>query len=285
MRIAKLVFIGGGNMSRSIVSGLVEDGYDSHSIWVVDPNADKRQFFMNQLGTHAVEDAAEAIKVADIVILAVKPQAMSEVAKTHGAQIKTKQALVISIAAGITCNDLQQWFGHKTPVIRCMPNTPALVKAGMSTLYAGDQASKQQQDLAERILRAVGVVTWIQDETLMDAVTALSGSSPGYLYLIMQIMQETGEKMGLDPKTARTLVLQSIFGSAKLALESQEPFDVLQSQVTSKGGTTQAAIESLQADGVAQLLERALAAAQARGAELSKAFGSQRHLPNQSESS
>lgn len=278
MRTAKLLFIGGGNMARCIISGLVDDGYDTNAIWVADPNANKRQYFEQTLQIHTTDAAETILNNVDIVILAIKPQSIDKVAKALGQKISDRQPLLISIAAGITTDNLQTWFGAKTPIIRAMPNTPALVQAGASTLFATEQTSNQQCELAEHILRAVGMVVWVDTEELIDVSTTIAGSSPGYIYLIMEAMQAKAVSLGLDTKTAKLLIIQSLFGTAKLALESSQDFEQLRQQVTSKAGVTEAAINSLKADHIDQIFDKAIHAAHNRCAELSQQFGPQKQL-------
>ncbi len=278
MRTAKILFLGGGNMARCIVAGLIADGYDANAIWVVDPNLAKQQYFTQTLKVHATDDAHTVIDKVYIIVLAVKPQSLEKVANQFGTVIKQQKPLLISIAAGITLNSLALWFGEQTPIIRAMPNTPALVQAGATTLFANSTTSRQQKELAERILRATGLTAWMDSEDLMDVSTAIAGSSPGYFFYIMEAMEDSAVALGLDSKTARLLIRQAMFGSAKLALESQQDFAQLRAQVTSKAGATEAAIHSLAADELPQALERAIHAAKKRCEIMSQQFGPQKQL-------
>ena len=214
---------------------------------------------------------AEAIEGADIVVLAVKPQIMQMVCEPLQENFKTQNPLIISIAAGINLENLERWIGDYSPaVVRCMPNTPSLVQSGMTGLYANEQVSEEQRNLAESIMRAVGSTLWLDNEDLMDTVTAVSGSGPAYFFLVMEAMQDAAQKMGLNAEDARLLVLQTAFGAAKLALESSDDASVLRQRVTSKGGTTEAALRKLIDGGLPSIFEEALIAAAIRSKELSK---------------
>lgn len=267
-----ITFIGAGNMTRSLISGLIQDG-SSLDIRIADPNEKQLSGFQQQWQqVSAFQDNSKAIKNASIIVLAVKPQIMEMVcASLSGIQTET---LVISIAAGITENNINQWLGGKDnkrlPIVRCMPNTPALVQSGMTGLYANNQVSEQQRSSAESILRAVGTTLWFKEEQKLDAVTAVSGSGPAYFFLVMEAMQQAAQKMGLDAEDARLLVLQTAFGAAKLALESGDDAATLRQKVTSKGGTTEAAINTLVSGGLVELFDDALKAAENRSQELSR---------------
>ncbi len=271
-----ITFIGAGNMSGSLIAGLVQDNADL-KIQVSDPNADQTQIIqINWPSISTFNDNTLAIKNADVIVLAVKPQIMEMVCRDLAPAIPTNNdepPLIISIAAGISENKLNLWLGGtdsaRLPIVRCMPNTPALVQSGMTGLYANAQVSENQHSLAESILRAVGITLWFDDEEKLNAVTAISGSGPAYFFLVMEAMQGAAQKLGLDEKDARLLVLQTAFGSAKLALESNDDAATLRKKVTSKGGTTEAAINTLMAGGLTTLFEEALIAARDRSIELS----------------
>jgi pyrroline-5-carboxylate reductase len=268
-----ITFIGAGNMSSSLIAGLVQDKADL-DIRVSDPN-DAQIHALQKMGQSisTYNDNNKAVENSDIVVLAVKPQIMEIVCRELASAVKNKRPLIISIAAGITENKLNQWLGgtktDRLPIVRCMPNTPALVQSGMTGLFANDQVSEQQHSLAESILRAVGITLWFKDEDKLNAVTAISGSGPAYFFLVMEAMEQAAQKLGLTEKDARLLVLQTAFGSAKLALESHDDAATLRQKVTSKGGTTEAAINTLVAGGISGLFEKALIAARDRSIELS----------------
>lgn len=278
MRAATIAFLGGGNMVKSIIAGLVNDGYLADKIWVADRNAAKCSALEQQFQVHTTDDVNHACRHADIVVLAVKPQGMESLSHQVGKQIAQYKPLVISIAAGILTQDLQGWFGQSTPIVRAMPNTPAVVRVGATGLYANEHTLKDQRSLAEQILRAIGIVTWVKDEALIDAVAALAGSGPAYYFLIMEIMQQVGEDMGLSAKDAHLLTLQTALGAAKLAYESQEDLSTLRQQVTSKGGTTEAALKAFEAEGIRNMFRNAMEANRARSVELAEELGVNRKL-------
>lgn len=273
-----ITFIGAGNMSRSLISGLIQDE-SSFDIRIADPNEKQLSGFQQQWQqVSAFQDNSKAITNASIIVLAVKPQIMETVCGSlsglNSLADLNNETLVISIAAGITENNLNKWLGGKDskrlPIVRCMPNTPALVQSGMTGLYANKHVSEDQRSMAESILRAVGTTLWFKEEQKLDAVTAVSGSGPAYFFLVMEAMQQAAEKMGLDAEDARLLVLQTAFGAAKLALESDDDAATLRQKVTSKGGTTEAAINTLVSGGLVDLFEDALNAAEQRSQELSR---------------
>ena len=275
MNDAILTFIGGGNMAASLVGGLIADGWDPARIRVADPDANQRERMAASHQVTTTPDNQAAISDADVVVLAVKPQLLASVARDLAAGIAQQQPLVISIAAGIREGNLRDWLGADTAIVRAMPNTPALVRSGATALYANPAVSEAQRSLAESILRAVGLVIWVEDEALMDAITALSGSGPAYFFLFMEALQAAGEEQGLPAETARLLTLQTAFGAARMALESSDDAGTLRHHVTSPGGTTERAIGILQEGGLAELLSRAVQGAAERANELATEFGKQ----------
>lgn len=275
MNDATLTFIGGGNMAASLVGGLIADGWDPAKIRVADPDASQRERMAASHQVTTTPDNQAAMSDADVVVLAVKPQLLAPVAKDLAAGIAQQQPLVISIAAGIREANLRDWLGADTAIVRAMPNTPALVRSGATALYANAAVSEAQRSLAESILRAVGLVIWVEDEALMDAITALSGSGPAYFFLFMEALQAAGEEQGLPAETARLLALQTAFGAARMALESSDDAGTLRRHVTSPGGTTERAIGILQEGGLAELLSRAVQGAAERANELATEFGKQ----------
>ena len=266
----KITFIGGGNMARSLINGLLMDN-NQVQICVADPDESQldgiRQNWANVITT---SNNLEAIDQVDVVILAVKPQIMSEVLKPLVTIAQQQKPLFISIAAGITEANITDILGAKIPIVRCMPNTPALVQTGATGLYANQYVSVEQHELAESIMRAVGITVWMQEESLLDAVTAVSGSGPAYFFLVMEAMQTTAEKLGLPAEEAKLLILQTALGAAKLALESRDKPAELRKKVTSKGGTTEAALAKLIDGGLPELFDTALQAADQRAKELAK---------------
>jgi len=270
MSNSKITFIGGGNMARSLIGGMIATGISNQNISVSEPKADLRKKLNEDFGVNASEDNASALMGADVVVLAVKPQILQEVVIPLGNLIAETRPLLISVAAGVTSSSIERWVGGHPALIRVMPNTPALIGAGISALYANSNVSDDHRALAEKIVTAVGKTIWIEEESLMDAVTAVSGSGPAYFFYVMQAIHDAAVGEGLDAKTARLLSLETALGAARLAVESTEDPGTLQKQVTSPGGTTEAAIRVLNDSGVGDALQRAVSAARARGGELAK---------------
>ncbi len=268
-----LSFIGGGNMAHSLIGGLIADSWPADRIQVTDTNPDVLTHLAERFGVTTGGDNGAAVARADIVVLAVKPQVIHSIASEISTAVQARQPLIISIAAGIRSADLDRWLGGQTAVVRCMPNTPALVQSGATALIANARVSDEQRNLAESILRAVGLTLWLEDEQLMDAVTALSGSGPAYFFLIMEAMQVAGVQLGLPEQTAQLLTLQTAFGAAKMALESAEDTTSLRRRVTSPGGTTECALQTLEGGGLRELIARALTAARDRSRELADQMG------------
>ncbi len=263
-----ITFIGAGNMARSLIVGLLQDQANV-ALRVADPDQNQ----LDAIRKHwpavvATTDNREAIQNADVVVLAVKPQIMRDVAEEIAAQAQLSRPLVITIAAGIRADSLNNWLGGNLPIVRCMPNTPALVQAGATGLVANAVVSDNQRSLAESILRAVGITVWFDNERYLDTVTAVSGSGPAYFFLVMEAMQAAAEKMGLDAEDAKLLVVQTALGAARLALESGDLPAELRRKVTSKGGTTEAALKVLNEGGLTELFIQALQAAESRSREL-----------------
>lgn len=273
MKQARIGFIGGGNMARSLLGGLVADQIDPQRLWVAEPNAERRSQLAAQFGVHITDSNTELCSSVDAVVLAVKPQQMQQVCAEIAAMAQQHKPLLISVAAGVRLPALQRWLGAELPLVRTMPNTPALVQSGATALFATPQVSAAQRELAEGIMRAVGLTLWVNDEGQMDAVTALSGSGPAYFFLVMEAMQQAGEQLGLSVETARLLTLQTAFGAAKMALESREDAATLRQRVTSPGGTTERAIGVLQEGELEALFAKALAAARDRSQELAAMLG------------
>ncbi|HEY8084093.1 MAG TPA: pyrroline-5-carboxylate reductase [Methylophilaceae bacterium] len=263
-------FIGGGNMAKALIIGLLGNGTPAAQITVVDPDAGKRAQLQQEFGIN-VSDQLAAAAHADSIVLAVKPQQLRDIAIFLSSLLQRQ--LVISIAAGIRTGDLIRWLGGYNKVIRVMPNTPAQVQAGVSALYASPQVSLEQKQQAFRILEAAGTCIWLEDETQMDAVTAISGSGPAYMFYFLEAMQQAGTVLGLSPEQTRVLALQTMQGAAKLAASSPEEFDTLRAQVTSKGGTTEQAINSMQNSQVKEHIIKAIESAAARSKELGDLLG------------
>ena len=273
MKDINIAFIGGGNMARSLIGGLIDDGLSPKQIWVADPNETAIHNLKSDFAVNVTHDNNEAVRHARVVVLAIKPQLAKNVVQEVASAIKHDRPLVISIAAGIRESDLRIWLDERTAIVRTMPNTPALVRSGATALFANSAVNLEQKNLAESILRAVGMTLWVDDENLMDAVTALSGSGPAYFFLIMEALESAGEHLGLPRDTARLLTLQTAFGAAKMALESPEEPAELRKRVTSPGGTTESAIQVLHKHHLEDVFDEALNAAQRRSIELAQMFG------------
>jgi pyrroline-5-carboxylate reductase len=270
-----LAFIGAGNMTGSLVGGLIADGWKPARIHVADPDPQQTDRLAQRFSVTTTARNSEAINNADAVILAVKPQIIKHVAGELAPIIAQRHPLVISIAAGIRETSLRDWLGQDAAIVRAMPNTPALVQSGATALYANPLVSNEQRNLAESILRAVGLVIWVDDEAMMDTVTALSGSGPAYFFLLMEALTSAGNRLGLPENTARLLTLQTAFGAAKMALESTDDAAQLRHRVTSPGGTTERAIDEFRKSNFEGIVLQALQAAAERSRELAIKFGKQ----------
>lgn len=264
-----ITFIGGGNMASALISGLVNPPRSDLAIRVVDPDEQARTRLQATFEVSAFTDPVAAIKGADVVLLAVKPQSMPQVLAQLAGHVRSGQ-LLLSIAAGITVASLEQALGQQLAVVRCMPNTPALIGHGITGMTGGRNCSAQQRALAEEIMSAAGEVVWLEDEALMDAVTAVSGTGPAYFFLLTEVLAHTARELGLPPDTADRLAAISCFGAGAMVATSPDEAEELRRRVTSPGGTTQAAMAVLESGGFRQLMARAITAAAARSRELSR---------------
>ncbi|MGZ8152485.1 MAG: pyrroline-5-carboxylate reductase [Methylovulum sp.] len=269
MKTHNIGFIGGGNMATSLISGLIASGHSPEQLWVSDISEDTLKSLAANLKVNVSMHNDDVINAVDVVVLAVKPQVLATVAKDAAPLIRQKNPLVVSIAAGINQTSLSQWLGADAAIVRCMPNTPALVLTGATALHANNRVNHEQRNLAENIMRSVGIALWVDQESQLDAVTAVSGSGPAYYFLLMEAMEKTAIDLGLNEATARLLVQQTALGAAKIALESSESPEQLRKRVTSPGGTTQKAIETFQQGGFTELVAKALHAARDRSIEMS----------------
>lgn len=267
-----ITFIGAGNMAAALIGGLIADGADPHTIIATDPDEQRRQTLSENAGIRTLADNAKAVMQADIVVLAVKPQILEAVTRELGDAIRTRQPLVVSIAAGIRSDTLQRWLGGDVALVRSMPNTPAMLQTGATALFATAGVTEEQREQAESVMRAVGLTLWLEDESLMDAVTALSGSGPAYFFLVIEAMEAAGIQLGLPAEAARLLTLQTALGAARMAIESSDDPAKLRRKVTSPGGTTEQAIEQFEKDGLHESFLRALTAARDRSLEISRQF-------------
>jgi pyrroline-5-carboxylate reductase len=273
MKNANICFIGGGNMAASLIGGLIGDHFDPRHITVTDIDAKRLETLAARFGINIQDNNRHAIAGSEVVVLAVKPQGLKAVAEDLAPSLQTESPVVVSVAAGIRTTDLGQWLGGETALVRAMPNTPALVQTGATALYANDQVSSEQRELAECILRTAGLTLWLDDEAQMDTVTALSGSGPAYFFRIMEAMEKAATGLGLPQETARLLTLQTALGAAKMALESSETVATLRERVTSPGGTTEQGLRVLAEHDIDQLMAQVLKAARDRSQELANILG------------
>jgi len=266
-----ILFLGGGNMANALIGGMVKQGFAASDIHVIDPGADARAKLAETYTVNCHESAKTAPTAPDILVLAVKPQQMKEaVAPLVGSLGK---AVVVSIAAGLDMAALSRWLGGHRKIVRCMPNTPALIGAGITGLCALPEVSADERATADRVLKAVGTTVWIDDEAKMDAVTAISGSGPAYVFLFIEALQQAAAELGFTPEQGRQLAIETVQGAAALAAQSSEPASTLRERVTSKGGTTEAALNTMAAKGVKEGIVAGCHAAEARGQELGKLLG------------
>jgi pyrroline-5-carboxylate reductase len=269
----RISFIGGGNMARSIIGGLISQGYSAENLTASDPNADILTALTRDFGVQTTVDNVTAVAEAQVVVLAVKPQVMKAVCLGLAPQLPA-QCLVISIAAGVSCGSLKQWLGAQRHIVRAMPNTPALVLAGASGLYAAEGVTTEEKALAEQLLNAVGTVAWVAEENLIDAVTAVSGSGPAYFFLLLEAMVDAAEQQGLDRNTARQLAVQTALGAARLAQsDSDLELAELRRRVTSPGGTTERAIAAFEQHQFRQTVGIAMQACANRARQMADELG------------
>jgi pyrroline-5-carboxylate reductase len=269
----RIAFIGGGNMGRSLIGGLIAKGAEPRQLVVADPYAPTLESLKSQYNVQTVSNNADAVRDADVVLLAVKPQELRNVVTGVQQQIAQRRPLLISVAAGILAVDIQRWAGG-LPVVRCMPNRPALQGCGVTALYANEQVDQALRALAEQILGAVGATLWVERESDMDTVTAISGSGPAYFFLLIEMLEAAGQSLGLSAEVARKLAVETAYGSGFMARDSSDSPATLRQQVTSKGGTTEAALKHLEANNVRAIFSQAVAAAAQRSAQLAKELGS-----------
>ncbi|XWY20756.1 pyrroline-5-carboxylate reductase [Bisgaard Taxon 45] len=275
MQAKSICFIGGGNMAQAIIFGLLKQGYPAHQITVSDPHAVKRQTFAEK-GINVIETSETnnqtAVQQSEVVLLAVKPQLIAEVCQQLSA-VDFSQKLVISIAAGVSVAKLQSRLPSATHIVRVMPNTPALVSEGMSGLFAQQNVAPEYKQFTQDLLNAVGKTCWVSNETDMHAITAGSGSSPAYFFLLMEAMQHALSKMHIDEKTARLLVQQSALGAAKMVIDNPDlPIATLRENVTSKGGTTEAALTVFTQQQLHTTIQQAMQACVERSQQMEKLF-------------
>ena len=267
----EITFIGGGNMASAIIGGLLRESFDPRSICAVDIAAEQRAQLVERYSINAVAAIDDAVPLGSTIIMAVKPQHMKAAAQALAPRLKNE--VVVSIAAGIRIEDLARWLGGHQRLIRCMPNTPALIGAGITAAHALPSVSTDQRAAAERILKAMGKVIWVAAEPLLDTVTAVSGSGPAYVFYFIESLRAAAVELGLTEQQANVLALETFLGSAKLAAQGTEDVATLRVRVTSKGGTTEAALASMARDQVQQAIMRGVRAAQERSHELGVELG------------
>jgi pyrroline-5-carboxylate reductase len=269
----KIAFIGGGNMASALIAGLAGKLVAGADIHVVDPNADALERLRAHFGVGTALGIDGALAASEVIVLAVKPQQMREVAAALQGHLGKARPLLLSIAAGIRGADLARWLGGYGAIVRCMPNTPALIGRGITGMVAMAGVDAAQKRAADDIMKAVGPTVWLDDEALIDPVTAVSGSGPAYVFYFIEAMQQAALEMGLTAEQGKQLALATFVGAAELAAHSPDPVSVLRERVTSKGGTTYAAISSMEQAGVRQAIITAMKAAAARGRELGDELG------------
>ncbi|RRJ82707.1 pyrroline-5-carboxylate reductase [Aestuariirhabdus litorea] len=263
-----LAFIGAGNMSQAIFGGLIQQGYDAARIWGSTRTPEKLEQLKARYGIQTSTDNTELVRQADVVILGVKPQGMQALLKELSETLQQRRPLIISVAAGITVEALDRWSGGGLPIIRSMPNTPSLVGTGACGLFANAVVTAEQREIASSLFAAVGILSWVDREALIDAVIAVSGSGPAYYFMMMEAMIAAGEKLGLSRESATELTLQTALGAARMAQESDVDAGELKRRVMSPGGTTEQAIRTFEQGGLPQLVESAMGRCHARAAEM-----------------
>ena len=266
-------FIGSGNMGRALVGGLITAGHPAQRIHVADPLRDCRDHCAKHFGIEVFEHNLDAAEGAEVIVLAVKPQQMRDVALdlVEGAP---RDSLYISIAAGITLRHLSDWLGDDRAIVRCMPNTPALIGCGAAGLFANTHVNSDHRAIANQLLESVGIAVWLDEENLMDAVTALSGSGPAYFFLLLELLEQAAVELGLPTRLARSLAIETARGAAELAASSDDDPATLRKQVTSPGGTTERALATFEAAGLGAIVNDALHAARDRSIELAQQMDS-----------
>lgn len=271
----KITFIGGGNMATALIGGMRKQGYSAAAMQVIEPLEENREKLSGAFGVRCTPGMDEASLNCEVLVLAVKPQQIREALEPLTGRFKglLKEQLVVSIAAGLRLDDISRWLGGYRKLVRSMPNLPAVIGAGISGLYADPAVDHEGRDTAEKILKAVGHTLWIESEAKMDAVTAISGSGPAYVFYFIEALQQSAQVLGFEEAAARKMAIETFVGAARMAEQSKESFSELRHRVTSKGGTTEAALNSFENDGIAAAIIRGAQAAAARGRELGDEMG------------
>lgn len=268
-----IAFIGGGNMARSLIGGLIAHDHPASQIHVADPNPETRRQLQTDFGIIAAADNHRAFNAGDVVVLAVKPQQLRQVCQDLSPLTQTHRPLFISIAAGLRCADISRWLNADIALVRSMPNTPALLGAGATGLFANPQVTAAQRGAAEAILSAVGHCHWVDDETLIDAIAAISGSGPAYFFLFIEALSQAGHALGLTAAAAEQLAVQTALGAARMAAETGRSARTLRQHVTSPGGTTERALQVFEQGDLIGLAAAATRAAHRRAGELAEQLG------------
>lgn len=265
-------FIGAGNMTRSLISGLIESGIKPNKILVSDRNEEKRIYFSNQFKVNVHDSNEKLAGLSDVLVLAIKPKDTRALTQTLKETVQLRKPLILSVVTGIQTEHLEEWLGSHVAIVRAMPNSPALLRVGATGLYANTRVTEDQKSLAESLMRAVGITVWVNHEHDLDIIAALSGSGPAYFYLVMEALQQSAESLGLPKKTSQLLTVQTALGAARLALESDDDLAELRQHVTSKGGITEKALDILENGEIRLLFKKALMAAKDRSIEIGHQF-------------
>lgn len=263
-------FIGAGNMASAIIGGMLANGYKAANIWASAPNEEHLQSIKKKFGINTTKDNHQCAQQADMVVLAVKPQMMADLCRDIAPVVQSKQPLMVSVAAGLTTQSLDDWLGGGTALVRVMPNTPSLVGKGAAGLFANSRVKADQKNMVESVFKSVGTALWVDDEDLLHGVTALSGSGPAYFFLMLEALEEAATKAGVATETARQLAIQTMAGAAEMAALSEYDPAQLKRNVMSPGGTTEQAINTFEEGGMRDLVSRAYNAAFKRSEEMAK---------------
>ncbi|WP_323752177.1 pyrroline-5-carboxylate reductase [Marinobacter sp.] len=263
-------FIGAGNMASAIIGGMLDKRFEADNVWVSAPDDSHLQAVRNQFGVSVTTNNRYCVEQADIVVLAVKPQVMSDVCRDIAPVVQNTRPLIVSIAAGLTAETIDQWLGGGLPLVRVMPNTPSLVGKGAAGLFANDRVSDEQKSMVQTVFESIGTALWVEDENLIHGVTALSGSGPAYFFLMLEALESAATDAGIEPATARTLAIQTMAGAAEMAARSEHEPAQLKRNVMSPGGTTERAINTFEDGGMRELVKKAYDAAFERSEEMSQ---------------
>jgi len=263
-------FIGAGNMASAIIGGMLDNRFEADNVWVSAPDDSHLQAVRNQFGVSVSTNNRYCVEQADIVVLAVKPQVMADVCRDIAPVVQNTRPLIVSIAAGLTAETIDQWLGGGLPLVRVMPNTPSLVGKGAAGLFANDKVSDEQKTMVQTVFESIGTALWVEDENLLHGVTALSGSGPAYFFLMLEALESAATDAGVDPATARKLAIQTMAGAAEMAARSEHDPGQLKRNVMSPGGTTERAINTFEDGGMRDLVKKAYDAAFTRSEEMSK---------------